>query len=171
MKAEVGINPSYIWRSLVWGRDLLAKGLCWRVGNGQNIYAFSDSWILSLPQFKCLRKPLDSQMMSVSNFILPSGYWNKGLVRQNFLVLKTEAILNIPLNRLVSEDIRFWMGSPNGKYSVKLGYHRESNGFISPSHQSAYPLKWWWQFVWNLCIRQRFEFSMERNSKLHSYSS
>lgn len=28
MKAEVGNNPYFIWRSLLWGRDLLAKRLC-----------------------------------------------------------------------------------------------------------------------------------------------
>lgn len=39
MDAGLGSNPSYIWRSLLWGRDLIQKGLCWRVGNELHIKA------------------------------------------------------------------------------------------------------------------------------------
>lgn len=76
MSADIGNNPSFLWRLLLWGRDLLAKGLCWKVGDDCNIYAFSDSWILSLPNFKCFPKPRESQMMNVSNFIHHVGCWN-----------------------------------------------------------------------------------------------
>lgn len=34
MLAKAGSNPSYVWRSLLWSRDLLQRGLCWKVGNG-----------------------------------------------------------------------------------------------------------------------------------------
>lgn len=33
MKAHIGSNSSYIWRSLMWGRELLEVGLCWRIGD------------------------------------------------------------------------------------------------------------------------------------------
>lgn len=77
MNDEIGNNLSYIWQSLIWGRDLLVKGLCWRVGNGQKIYAFSDSWIPCLPKFKCIHKPLHLQKMKRSNFILPQVFGTK----------------------------------------------------------------------------------------------
>lgn len=31
MDAELGHNPSFVWRSLMWNRELIRKKLCWRV--------------------------------------------------------------------------------------------------------------------------------------------
>lgn len=45
MQANLGSNPSYIWRSFMWSRELLNKGITWRVGNGQQIQTFRDNWI------------------------------------------------------------------------------------------------------------------------------
>lgn len=33
MIAALGSNPSYVWRSLLWSRDMIKKCLRWRVGN------------------------------------------------------------------------------------------------------------------------------------------
>lgn len=32
--ATIGAQPSFIWRSLLWGRDLLSVGMRWRIGSG-----------------------------------------------------------------------------------------------------------------------------------------
>lgn len=45
MEATLGSNPSYIWRSLMWSRDVLNEGLCWKVCNGDNINTRRDIWI------------------------------------------------------------------------------------------------------------------------------
>lgn len=75
MQAKAGYSPSYIWRSMLWSRELIRKGIYWRVVNEKKIRALADPWI---PLF--------------------------------------------PLNRRGCEDIQFWSGSENGKYSVKAGY-------------------------------------------------
>lgn len=46
LKATLGSNPSYTWRSIIWGRDLFKYGYRWRVGNGLNANASKDPWIL-----------------------------------------------------------------------------------------------------------------------------
>nr|DAD35823.1 TPA_asm: hypothetical protein HUJ06_006463 [Nelumbo nucifera] len=35
LETSLGSKPSWAWRSLLDGRDLLSKGLIWRIGNGK----------------------------------------------------------------------------------------------------------------------------------------
>ncbi|XP_024039165.1 uncharacterized mitochondrial protein AtMg00310-like [Citrus sinensis] len=34
MEVTVGSKPSYIWRSILWGREVILKGYKWRIGGG-----------------------------------------------------------------------------------------------------------------------------------------
>lgn len=45
MEARVGHMPSYVWRSLLVGRDSLTKYLIWRNGNGRRVKIWKDPWI------------------------------------------------------------------------------------------------------------------------------
>lgn len=37
MEADMGNKSSYVWRSLMWSRDLIRKGWFWRVGDDKSI--------------------------------------------------------------------------------------------------------------------------------------
>ncbi|CAL2240420.1 unnamed protein product [Prunus armeniaca] len=43
---------SYVWRSLIWGRELLLSGLRKRIGDGQDTLDYGDAWI-PRPNFFC----------------------------------------------------------------------------------------------------------------------
>lgn len=43
----VGARPSYAWRSMLHGRDLLKKGLLKAVGNGEDTRVWLDNWLLA----------------------------------------------------------------------------------------------------------------------------
>ncbi|XP_024041979.1 uncharacterized protein LOC112099106 [Citrus clementina] len=45
LRAQAGSNPSYIWRSILWGTHVLQKGIRWRIGNGEQIHICRDNWI------------------------------------------------------------------------------------------------------------------------------
>ena len=34
MEAKLGSNPSFIWKSILYGRHILHRGLKWRIGSG-----------------------------------------------------------------------------------------------------------------------------------------
>lgn len=84
MNVGLGNNPSFIWKSLLWSQELLKKLLCWRVGNRQDINAFSDSWIPSIPSFRIRMSTSSANDFRVSNLIKHAGSWDESLVRQMF---------------------------------------------------------------------------------------
>lgn len=45
LNARVGRKPSSIWRSHVWGKELLEVGTKWRIGNGSQVLLKTDKWL------------------------------------------------------------------------------------------------------------------------------
>ena len=43
-------NGSFAWKSILIGREVIKKGVIWRVGNGKNILIYQDRW-LPAPQY------------------------------------------------------------------------------------------------------------------------
>lgn len=100
MESPLGSNPSFIWRSLLWSRSLLAKGLSWWVGNGEQIDIFKDQWVPRI--HNCLPKTSDlgdhdlGNYATVSSF-LEEGNWNSPLIHNIFPQHIAQRILAIPL--------------------------------------------------------------------------
>ncbi|XP_075499819.1 uncharacterized protein LOC142538372 [Primulina tabacum] len=164
-EAGVGSNPSYVWRSMLWSREIIQRGLCWRVGNGQSIRAFADPWIPTIPSFhSSLHHSRDNQLR-VSHFISGTRTWNESMVRQCFPIREIDAILNIPLHRQGCDDIRFWSGSKNGNYSVKDGYYLETGSWETPPFNSRQPLGTWWRKIWKLRLPPKVRIFMWKASR------
>lgn len=96
-----------------------------------------------LPNYKCFHKSQIIQNEKVALMI-----WEHGM---KFQCAKT--LLSFDMNGC--KDIKIWMGSPNGKYIVKVGYLKEINDWEPPFFQSVYPLQWWWKFMGNLHIHPK----------------
>lgn len=50
MEAELGSNPSFLWRSLLEARELIRAGTTWKVGDGQSIRVTDHRWLTHPPQ-------------------------------------------------------------------------------------------------------------------------
>ncbi|XP_073137758.1 uncharacterized protein [Henckelia pumila] len=128
----------------------MAKGLCWRVGDGSDISIYSDRWV---PYFSAplAAHPHHAHCNTVSTLIT-NGAWNSELVTQLFSHHISRNILGILLIGSSRKDCKFWSFDQKGKYSVQDGYKVEF-GFYEPSSScSADRSKKWWKFLWALSI-------------------
>lgn len=73
MNASLGHKPSYIWRSMLWSRDIINLGSCWRVGNGERINTRRDFWIPSLAGGKIKSNITFDSNSTVQNLINNQG--------------------------------------------------------------------------------------------------
>lgn len=152
MQAPLGSNPSFVWRSLCWGREVIEQGLGWRIGNGNSILASSRHWFskwgLNM-QSTCREND-----QKVAAYLLPNRQWNEDLIRRDFLPFEAEEILTTLMEPHLNEDIRYWRPNPSGIYTVKSGYRlwfertiRERNK-LQPTSSDNHSK--WWKVGWNL---------------------
>ena len=123
LSATRGSRPSYAWRSILFGRELLMQGLRTVIGNGQKTFVWTDKWLHDGSN----RRPLNRRRfinvdLKVSQLIDPtSRNWNLNMLRDLFPWKDVEIILKQrPL--FFKEDSFCWLHSHNGLYSVKTGY-------------------------------------------------
>ncbi|KAH0983068.1 hypothetical protein GBA52_010245 [Prunus armeniaca] len=108
LEANVGTNPSLIWSSLQWGKELLNKGLHWRVQNGVSIKVYNDKWIPTLSLFKIMSPPQLPRSTLVCDLFTSLGQWNVHLLKHDFWDEEVEAVVQIPLVSLVNHDQLIW---------------------------------------------------------------
>jgi hypothetical protein len=44
-------SSSYTWRSILFGRDVLLRGIQWAIGDGRSMKITSDNWIPGCPAY------------------------------------------------------------------------------------------------------------------------
>ncbi|OMO99000.1 reverse transcriptase [Corchorus capsularis] len=124
LDAKVGWTPSFTWRSILKGRELLQFGLRWRIGDGRNVRVLRDKWVANLDDFiphsgngKIPEDMLVAELMQEDDTC-----WNRDLIRTIFNEADAEAILQIPLSYRLRHDILVWHFDNKGFYSIKSGY-------------------------------------------------
>ncbi|PRQ37402.1 putative ribonuclease H-like domain, reverse transcriptase zinc-binding domain-containing protein [Rosa chinensis] len=104
-EVRMGAKPSFIWKSLLWGRDLICSGTRWRIGSGEAVGIWTDKWLPS---------PWSFQIITPA--FLPRD------TRVKRLMLQPEKILSIPLSSRAVGDVVIWHYTKTGHYTVKSGY-------------------------------------------------
>ena len=158
LEAKEG-KGSFAWKSILKGREIIQKGMLWRVGNGSSIQIYHDNWLLDPSLKKILSKPLllDSRE-KVSTLIDNVGHcWSQEIIDTNFLPNEAAIIKAIPLSLGNCEDVRIWPLNNDGIYSVRSGYHLLVNMELN-EHPRASDLsssKRLWKGIWTLKVLNR----------------
>ncbi|XP_057793349.1 uncharacterized protein LOC131009970 [Salvia miltiorrhiza] len=154
-------NPSYTWRSLVTGLDILRDELAWRVGNGLSIRVGLDRWIPSSGGFKPGRAlDDDTANTKAADFILfDRGTWDMDKLGQVFSNFEVEKIASIPIRLSPTPDSRFWPHTKSGTYTVKSGYATALSKAREEATSSG-PLHPIWKWLWKLNITPKVRLFM-----------
>lgn len=123
MDAELGSNPSYIWKSLWVTQNLIRTGLRWRVGSGSKIRVTEEAWLNDTEHpFITSRSPALANQMVNRLTKVESKEWDMEVITDLFNVRDQMLILGIPLSSRKEEDIRYWHKEGYGLYSVKSAF-------------------------------------------------
>lgn len=137
-------NASYAWKSILYGRELLIKGLKRSVGNGRDIRVWTEPW-LEDDEGVC-RPPLRKQRCFDVNLLVSElidyrrRRWNRRRLEEIFVPDDVRTLVkNQPA--VSEQDSWVWKHNRSGVYSVKTGYElaMSENKKIMATGQSAFP--------------------------------
>uniref|UniRef100_A0A803P8R6 RNase H type-1 domain-containing protein n=1 Tax=Cannabis sativa TaxID=3483 RepID=A0A803P8R6_CANSA len=162
----MGSYPYLTWRVIMWGKELLVKGLWWKVGNGANIFCASDPWLPSYTSFKPLVFYGDDINMKVVDLLLDSRQWDVDLLRELSLDSDVNKVLSIPLTLINQQDILMWHHETNGQHTVKSGYALAMKlEDHSPLASGIEAIQWWKN--WSNLQLFYGAFGVKRNRERH----
>jgi hypothetical protein len=153
LESSLGRRPSYAWRSIWNAKKLLQAGLVWRVGDGRSIKIWGDRWLDS-PYTFSIQTPIHvlDENARVSELIDEDAkWWKTEMIHEIFMEEEARRICSMAISPSTQCDKRVWVGTKNGEYSVRSGYHLNkeqrvsSEGCSSDSSQ----LSQLWRMVWN----------------------
>lgn len=144
-------RSSYIWRSILWGRELLLEGSRWAVGNGNKIDIRKDSWIPKKNPACTYSFKGQTGISMVCDLKTETGCWNSELLDSLFSAEEAGQIMSIPIS-LHDEDHLIWHFNSSGDYSVKSGYWNaiRIKGWGQVSTSAGHSP--WWRSLWQLSI-------------------
>ncbi|CAN1121543.1 Uncharacterized mitochondrial protein AtMg00310, partial [Linum perenne] len=136
MQAGKGSNPSWGWKDILKGRDIIKVGYRWQVGDGVHINPFLDHWIPSFPYFVPILKLEDS----------------------------INQILSIPIPRRQVMDKIIWQFVASVKYSVQSGYEVAKEIMAElPQYEPVDVVdSKVWKGIWKTEIQPKFHFILWR---------
>lgn len=165
LHASLGSNTSFVWRSILWGRQGIKAGIRWRIGNGQSILMYKDNWLPRPNTFKPMSPPRMLIHTVVADLIKARNQWDEDKLNQHFIQEDLEVILNTSLLREKAKDEVMWHYDKRGEYSVKGGYQlalklkypeASSSSGNNPRHRNT---------LWSLEIPEKVKIFMWRAIK------
>lgn len=158
LEASVRSNASFIWRSLLWGRNLLCAGLHWQVGTGDKIEVYDDNWIPRDGSLAIQSVPTLPRNSFVCDLCTPSGVWDVEKVRAHFVDEEATAILSIPIG-VSPVDKLIWDYEKRGIFSVTSGYRVLQQALISqgPSSSSLDSVLQWSKGFWKIQLPSKIK--------------
>uniref|UniRef100_A0A2N9HCL8 Reverse transcriptase domain-containing protein n=1 Tax=Fagus sylvatica TaxID=28930 RepID=A0A2N9HCL8_FAGSY len=117
--AKLGSNPSFMWRSILAARELLLKGIRWKLGNGKAVHIWNDDWGVSdlHPQAQAREVQWVAELIDSS-----SGVWDMDVLQEVFDPATAVQIQQVPLANPTGNDSISWKATRSS--STMKQYHK-----------------------------------------------
>ncbi|GLT34775.1 hypothetical protein SLA2020_092720 [Shorea laevis] len=152
-EARKGSHPSWVWSSILKGRDIVQLGARWNVGNGQDILVYQDKWIPTLPGFQVTTVPDTNSLFSyVCELLDHHGEWDITKLHDCFNDEDCREILKIPMGECADQLV--WHYDKYGRFTVKSAYLLTLQVVHEPSMHSDSTIltSSEWKQLWKLKI-------------------
>jgi hypothetical protein len=161
LEANLGHNPSYVWRSIHASQVIVRRGLRWRLGNGDSINIRKQPWLRDSNQPFVTTSMIEGREgMKVAELIINnSSTWNHELIQQIFNVRDAHEIAKIPLNLTQQEDAPMWRFSKSGMYSVRSAYYQLMETIVDNNHLKENGN---WKKLWKLQVPNKVKIFLWR---------
>ena len=141
LEATSSTNGSYAWKSILGARDVVRKGMGWRIGDGKLVSIKEDKW---LPDkvYRTVSSPLPSipPDAKVSTLIdTETRAWKEEEVKHMFLPHEAKNILSIPQSTRLPQDSIIWSKNPSGVFSTQSAYQLLASDASANSPGSSNP--------------------------------
>lgn len=159
MEAKLSLNPSFVLRNILWGRQIIHKGSRWRIGNREQVYIYKSNWIPRPDNLKLISIQTLHQNFVVANLI-SNQTWKKHVISQNFIKEDAARIKRIILPSSPKSDQLIWHFDKYGNYSVKSGYQLALRLKTLDLASSSDISKTHWKVIWSEEILEKIKIFM-----------
>ena len=154
LEAKGSSVGSYMWKSILSVRDVIRKGMVWRIGNGESVHIKMDKWLPAQSIKSVISSILQlAPEAKVSELIdHDNAVWKADLVQQLFLPHKVSVIMGIPLSERLPPNKITWALTPSGMFTTGSAYKlliacdsASNAGTSNPESQRRF-----WKSIWQL---------------------
>ncbi|XP_060959266.1 uncharacterized protein LOC133030514 [Cannabis sativa] len=150
LSADIGNNPSFVWRS-VWGaQDLVRSGASRVIGDGANTKIIGHPW-LPQPSNRFVSSTHPSLQNNTVDSLFQVGIrrWDSEVIHDLFFPNETDLILGMPLYDTDTSDCWSWAENRNGFFTVRSAYLllQQQRARSHDSNNSGF-----WRKLWHLKI-------------------
>jgi ribonuclease HI len=123
LQANIGSNPSQIWRALCEGRDVLSMGLIRRIGDGRTTNVWNENWVPRNFNLRPVCAKTREPPQRVSEFMCATTRtWKEEVLNQHLIPMDVEAVKTIPISHTMQPDFWAWHYEKNGIFTVRSAY-------------------------------------------------
>ncbi|KAM2637494.1 hypothetical protein EV1_021984 [Malus domestica] len=136
---------SYSWKGILYGVNLLKKGMTWRIGNGESVKFWKDSWVLNVPLMETIDVANISNIDCVVSEFLRNGWWDIDKLRDVLPEDMVQKIICRPAGTTgAGMDKIIWRCASNGVFTVKSAYNLFFDEEDLPDSC--------WDFIWRVNV-------------------